>query len=224
MIIGYIHVCQKGEWKKSFTMIFDEIKNSGLYDEVNEIRCGILNDNGILINDDILNDPKIKIIHVGYSHEYERPTLLHMRNSVNIDINNNINNIKYFYFHTKGIRWFGTNQEQNVVDWIKLLIYWNIYKWKDAVVKLDTYDTYGCNYYKQDENSNYPCHYSGNYFWVASNYLKLLDISIGNGYNDPEMWLCFKNPNYFNAYSSGLEGMGHYNQTYPETIYKIDNF
>ena len=94
MSIIYFHICQKGEWKKSFTMIFNKIKESKLYDIINEIRCGIVNDTGILIKDPIFNDPKIKIIHVGYSHEYERPTLLHMRNA-NDDINT-----KYLYMLT----------------------------------------------------------------------------------------------------------------------------
>jgi hypothetical protein len=121
--IIYFHVCQKGDWKKSFTMIFNKIKESGLYDNVDEIRCGIVNDIGTLIPDSLLNDPKIKIIHVGYSHEYERPTLLHMRNS--IDTNTPV---KYLYCHTKGIQWFGTRREKYIIDWINLLIYWNNFK------------------------------------------------------------------------------------------------
>ena len=211
--IIYIHICQKGEWKRSFTMIMNKIKESKLYNNVNEIRCGVINDRGQIIIDPVLNDPKIKIIHVGYSHEYERPTLLHMRNA-NDDINT-----KYLYCHTKGIRWFGTHKENNVVDWINLLIYWNIERWGDAVLELERYDTYGCNFYKRD-NFN-PNHYSGNYFWVTFTHLKRLNNTIGPNYNDPEFWLFNINTpySYFNAYSSGLEGMGHYDKPYPRQLY-----
>lgn len=214
MIIGYIHICQKSDWKRSFNMIFNDIKCYGLYNEVDEIRCGILNDSGILIEDIILNDPKIKIIYVGFSHEYERPTLLHMKNSSFIDPPDT----KYFYLHTKGLRWFGTSQEIFIIDWIKLLLYWNIEKYKDAILKLDSYDTYGCNYYENDGHN--PSHYSGNFFWTKSSYLKLLPDTIGQNYNDPEFWLFLKNPFFYNAYSSGFEGMGHYTNLYSENIYK----
>ena len=55
---------------------------------------------------------KIKIIYIGYSYEYERPTLIHMRKSIENT------NTKYLYLHTKGIRWFNTLIENNIVDWI----------------------------------------------------------------------------------------------------------
>jgi hypothetical protein len=197
-------------------MIFSKIKESGLYEVVSEIRCGILTDhhNTTVINNNILLDKKIKIIYMGTCSEYERPTLLHMRNSAELDSPETV----YFYFHTKGLRWFGTDKEKNVVDWINLLIYWNIENWKCAIDKLITYDTYGCNYYKKD--GSYPDHYSGNFFWVKNNYVKLLDNYINSGYNDPEFWLCSKSGKYFNVYSSGLEGMGHYNNPFPENIYR----
>uniref|UniRef100_A0A6C0CVG4 Uncharacterized protein n=1 Tax=viral metagenome TaxID=1070528 RepID=A0A6C0CVG4_9ZZZZ len=214
MIIGYIHICQKGEWLRSLKMIFDKIKESGLYDIVNEIRVGILNYSLKIDHCDIFNDPKINIIYIGHPDEYERPTLLHMRKSSETENNYCI---KYFYCHTKGLRWFGTDKEKNVVDWIKLLIYWNINKWKNAINILNDYDTYGCNFYK--ENQYNPSHYSGNFFWVNSSYLKILDQHIGNEYNDPEFWLCRKNGSFYNAYSSGLEGMGHYDNEYPEENY-----
>ena len=88
-------------------------------------------------------------------------------------------------------------------------------------MKIENYDTYGCNYCnKINIFGDTPPHYSGNFFWVNSNYLKKLDLIIGENYNDPEFWLFKENPNYYNAYSSGFEGMGHYNNLYPMSIYK----
>ena len=213
--IIYFHVCQKGDWKRSFTMIFNKIKESGLYDNVDEIRCGIVNDTGTLIPDPLLNDPKIKIIHVGYSREYERPTLLHMRNS--IDMNTPM---KYFYCHTKGIQWFGTRRENYIIDWINLLIYWNVEKWRDAVLELERYDTYGCNFWKN--NITYPDHYSGNFYWVTSNHLSKLNKTIEPQYHAPEFWIfnTTQSYNYCNAYSTGLEAGAHYETPYPAHLYK----
>jgi hypothetical protein len=212
MITGYIHICQKGDWYRSLSMIFTKIKETGLYDIVHVIRCGVLNNNLKIINCDILSDPKIQIVYVGYPSEYERPTLLHMQKSSQTDPPDT----KYFYFHTKGLRWFNTPKEQNVVDWIKLLLYWNVDKYSNAIDILDNYDTYGCIYHKGD-GINTSSHYSGNFFWVKSSYLKRLDEYIGNEYNDPEFWLCSKNGSFYNAYSSGLD---HYYYPYPEHNYK----
>ena len=210
--IIYLHICQKGQWKRSFNMIFNKIKESGLYNNVNEIRCCILNDIGTVIDDIVLNDEKIKIIYLGHSDQYERATLLHMRNA-NDDINT-----KYLYCHTKGIQWFGTQLEDRVVDWINLLIYWNIERWRD--VQLESYDTYGCNLYIKD--NEFPLHYSGNFFWVRKTHLNKLNKTIGPEYYEPEFWL-FNTTEYYtclNAYSSGLEGAGHYQNLYPSHLYK----
>jgi glycosyltransferase involved in cell wall biosynthesis len=206
-IIIYIHVCQKGDWKRSFKMIIDKIKESGLYDECSEIRCGVLNDN-CLDTDPILIDKKINIFYLGSTDNYERPTLLHMKNAND--------NAKYLYCHTKGLRWFGTKQEPNIVDWIKLLLYWNIVKWKNAVKALDDYDVYGCNY----TNKPVP-HYSGNFFWITRKHLDYLDNHIGNDYNDPEFWILTNPCRKFISYTSTLANIerDHYDYTYPEELY-----
>jgi len=191
----------------------NKIKESGLYDNVSEIRCGILNDEGMVEDLLLFKDPKIKIIYVGYPQEYERPTLLHMRNSINKDE-------KYLYCHTKGLKWFGTPIEECVLDWINLLVYWNIERWRDGVKALDTYDTYGCNFYKQDHL--YPNHYSGNFYWVTSKHLSKLNKTIAPEYHAPEFWIfntgeTFK---YFDAYSTGLHAGAHYERRYPAHLYR----
>ena len=241
-IVGYFHICQKGDWQRSFHMIMDKIIQSGLYNAANEIRCGIVNDYGRFIPD-ICDDrlitsyPKVKIVCVGLSASYERNTLLHMRNAEKTDPIYT----KYFYVHTKGIRWFGTEREQNVIDWINLLLYWNIEHWLDAENVLNKYDTYGCNLYVGEE---YPVHYSGNFFWTTRWHLNMLPTVIGEMYNDPEFWLCSSGklnaankftsnkftsnkftsnksvPNTFAAFDSGLAGLGHYSHPFPEYMYR----
>jgi hypothetical protein len=131
-------------------------------------------------------------------------------------------NTKYFYLHTKGLRWFGTSREDCVVDWIKLLLYWNIENWCDAVDVLNKYDTYGCNFCNRSE---YPPHYSGNFFWTTTYHLKTLPDTIGPHYNDPEFWLSSVGrvggkPNIYNAFSSSYEGLGHYAVRCPESLYR----
>jgi hypothetical protein len=89
-IIGYIHVCQKGNWQKSYDILMDYIKKYGLYEKVKEIRVGVVNDEGALIEDKRFEDPKIKIIYIGKSKNYERPTLLHIKQYSFIDETNTL--------------------------------------------------------------------------------------------------------------------------------------
>lgn len=195
-------------------MLINCIKQTNLYENTKVIRLGIVNDDGIIINDEILKDPIFDIIYVGKSLEYERPTLLHMRKKSEEEENTN-----YFYLHTKGISHFGNKNEQPVIDWINLMLYWNIEHWKLAVEKLKIYDTYGCNYCGTGKK-----HYSGNFWWSKNNYIRKLSNKIGPLYNDPENWiLTFPKNNKYTVYNSGHQGkgkgFGHYAHPFPREEY-----
>ena len=239
-IIGYIHICQTGQWKRSFEMLMREILVSGLYDAATEIRCGILVESGESVQDIqyILHDSlkytdldythrkilgeysydpnkptKMKIVYIGNAGEYERPTLLHMKKSAEYDTPNT----KYFYVHTKGLRWFGTPRENSVIDWIKLMLYWNIENWCNAVDVLNKQDVYGCNYHDRA----HPPHYSGNFFWTKTQHLMKLPDIIGPTYNAPEFWVCsIANTKIHNAFCSSYEGLGHYAVLFPDSLYR----
>ena len=222
-IVIYIHICQKGNWQKSFNMTMDTIRNAKLYEASSDIRIGVINDSGVFNIDEnpLLNDPKFNIVYVGKSEEYERPTLLHMKRAAETDAPET----KYFYFHTKGIRWFGTEREPFIIDWIKLMNYWNIEKWQDAFYILNKYDTYGCIFYNGIATGHSP-HYSGNFFWTTTHHLKTLQAEIGPGYMDPECWLFYNgnlngSPNAYNAFISNTEnGYFHYKNPFPESLYR----
>lgn len=219
VIIGYLHICQKEGWKRSFDLIMDRCKMSGLYENTKEIRVGVLSDDGELHEDERLDDKKITIIHIGKSEEYERPTLLHIKKKSETDDPNTF----YYYLHTKGIRHFETCQESNVIDWINLMLFWNIDKWKTAIdiIQKDEYWTYGVNFT--------GVHYSGNFWWSKPSHIKRLSDHIPDYYTAPECWVTmlywglYQVPihrEYYSAFNSGLEGMGHYSNAYPESNYK----
>lgn len=202
-IIVYFHICQNGPWHIPFDMIMSAIKSSGLYDSCIEIRAGIVNDVGYIIPDERFNDPKIKLVAHGPSSLYERVTLSHMWNYSKTD------NAQYLYVHSKGIGHFAGSDEHKkncVTDWINLLIHWNIHHWRLASEKLMSNDVYGC------EICNYPCfHFSGNFWWANSHFIRTLPEEIGPGYCDPEFWL-FKRDKiiWCNIFSSGLAGGSNY--------------
>jgi len=201
-IIGYIHVCQIGQWQITFDMIMSAIKESGLYNQVREIRVGVVNNEGNVIPDHRFNDPKIVIIGHGSSRLYERLTLFNMRQHAETD------NCQYWYAHTKGISHFENNspKKENVIDWIKLMIHWNLKNWRIASNSLLKHDAYGCEY-----TGNPTRHFSGNFWWANSQYIRTLPSNIGPNYCDPEFWLLNRSGNIIcNIFSSGLDGGDHY--------------
>jgi hypothetical protein len=184
-IIGYIHVCQKGEWRRSYDMLMSKIKNTGLYENVKEIRLGVVSENAQLIEDPRFNDEKVRVIYTGNVNEYERPTLLHMKKSSREDPDNTV----YFYLHTKGIRWFGTKHESKVVEWIESMLDCNIANWENAFKILDTNETYGCNY-----NGG---HYAGNFWWATAKHIQKLSDTIPEYYTAPEDWVLTNKDNMY---------------------------
>jgi hypothetical protein len=197
----------------------DKIKTSGLYNEVSEIRLSVLSDDGIFIDDERFYEPKVNIVYKGRSEEYETPTLLHIKKQCVIDPENTL----YFYCHTKGLRHFGTEIESYIMDWIHLLLYWNIEKWQKAIeiVTQDCYWTYGCNHTGVE--------YSGNFWWSKPSHIKRLSDYIPDYYTAPENWVTMLyygqyiipiHREYFSVFNSGLEGMGHYSNPYPECNYR----
>ena len=128
-------------------------------------------------------------------------------------------NTLYYYLHTKGLRHFGNSNEQCIIDWINLMVYWNIEKWELAIKKLEQYDTYGCNYTIIPKN-----HFSGNFWWSKANHILKLPLIISDNYNSPEFWIQEVENNSFSAYNSEYtvsrnESEGHYANLYPRNKY-----
>ena len=123
----YVHICCIGDWEKVFTKIIYHIKNSGLYDIINNIRCVILGKLKKL--PDIFNDKKIKILKQYQDKSlYERATLREI-------YNDSINSDKKFYalyLHTKGITHTGYRREK-VDAWLDYLLYFNCYKFRGTL-------------------------------------------------------------------------------------------
>jgi hypothetical protein len=207
-IVGYIHVCQTGQWQRSLTMLMTSIKSSGLYDATAVIRLGIVNTVGHVIPDAVLEDPKFTIVYHGSAYFYERPTLLHMKKMSDLDPETTV----YYYLHTKGLRHFGTRTEQAVVDWINLMLYWNIECWQMALEKLHTFDTYGCN--------DIGFHYSGNFWWATCKHIRYLPATIQAYYIAPENWIQTKRDRKFSAFNSPFMKNGmHYSNLFPQARY-----
>ena len=212
-IIGYIHVCQIGDWRNIFSNLLHVIKTSNLYNFTSIIRVCLVNNVNVLIPDEIFNDPKLEIHYLGNCNQFERPTLLHMKKHAELDMKNTV----YYYLHTKGVKYEDSdyNKNQNVRDWVNLMLYFNIEKWELAIEKLVLFNTYGCNHIEN-------IHYSGNFWWANQNHIQNLPGEIESHYTAPEDWVCKLNKRHFSIFNSGLEGFGHYNNAYAREKY-VDN-
>ncbi len=97
------------------------------------------------------------------------------------DIKKSENDLKILYFHSRGASIENSNPRSQCSDyWTKMLEHFCILNWKNALIKLKKYHTCGCEMYPHYgehylTNKNLVkkiWHYSGNFWWANSNYIK----------------------------------------------------
>ena len=130
-------------------------------------------------------DPDNKFIfHFFPIEEKENYTINHFRNYLTDDIE------KVFYFHTKGV----SRKNPIFHQRRKILNYYILENYDLCIELLQKYDVIGCSLYK------YPqLHFSGNFWWTTTLYLKSLPKQINENYLTPEMFIGYtseKNPKY----------------------------
>jgi len=211
----YFHICCINNWRTVVDTMFQAIRESGLYNKVTQIRCGILGQN---IGDDLkhplFKDPKVKILyHSTDTLAFERPTLrlLYDHSNMNMD-----EDFLVLYIHSKGVRWNGQNK--CVTDWVDYLTYFNIIKHENCLNKLIINDVVGVNLQHD------PCtHFSGNFWWSHSNYIKTLNPHIDKTYNGPEFWICQPKENgETGSFCSLFEaGVNHYEERFTSDKYIV---
>ena len=197
-----MHICCINNYENIFYKLINIIKDSGLYDIVNEIRCHTLG----YCNPELWNDPKIKLRASSTDISlYESFTINQLREDA-------IGEDFYcLYLHTKGVTRVGNIF---VESWVNYMCYFDIYKYKICIDLLDTNDTVGVNL---QDKAGEECHYAGNFWWSKSNYIRKLEICSNVNYNDPEFWLTKnKNGKYTSLWHSHCP---HYQYTYPTEIY-----
>jgi hypothetical protein len=199
----FYHIYQVNNWKEIYKEQMSLIINSGLYDKTEFINIGI-NGNMILQN----NDNKI-ICNINPNPEKEESdTLKRLK-----DFAEKNDDYKILYIHTKGV----TINSDPVNDWRKYMNYYNIERWKYMLTLLDNYDTVGCNYKEESNYGPYP-HFSGNFWWARSEYIKKLDNKFldSNFRFDREFWIGTGKGNMFEIANSNVN---HYTERYTKERY-----
>ena len=180
-----------------------------------------------------LRDKLKKYSYVNYiensaiQEEFEMPTLVNLKRFCD----ETTEEYYVLYLHMKGV---SRIDDKCMSDWRKLMTYFNIDKWHKCISLLkDGYDTVGVNWIP---DHMYP-HYSGNYWWSKSSYIKKLpkiklprevgfisQFDIKNTLGQPELhkqdaefWLGMSTPTAGCLHNSHLM---HYAYEYPSKKYK----
>lgn len=200
MIIIYLHICCINNWKSVIDNIILNIKKYNLYEKVKEIRAVILGN-----RENYIFDKKINIVYESNNKRlYERKILnILYEDSFKEDFN-------VLYLHSKGVKW--NNKNNCVTDWVELLLYFNIKYHEEILNKLHNYDVIGVNLSLKD-----TVHFSGNFWWSKSNYIKTLNKEIAKQYCGPEFWITQKTSgNFLSVWNSNIN---HYKNRYPKIEY-----
>lgn len=191
-IIGFWHICMINNFMEIISEQLELMIKSELYGKAENIFAGCAGtiDELEKVKKLFSNYPKIKIISVAPVHNYEFSTLESIKYKSDTD-----NESYLFYIHTKGVSY---PDNEGGIYWRDYMNYYNITRWKRCVSKLkEGYDTCGV---KLIEKGVFPMHYSGNFWWANSNYVKTLpkiDTLNKEDRFSAEMWLCSKSPKAF---------------------------
>ncbi len=206
----FFHIAKIGErYQEIVDEIFSYIFDSKLIEDIEYIFISILGTGEF--NFPIHN--KIKIIFENPDlNLLEFPTLLLLKDFAKNNINYNI-----LYLHSKGVS-TNENEIKNVDSWRRYMLYFNITRYKDCLKFLKEYDTCGV-----DLHSNPVLHYSGNFWWGTSNYIKNLPEfeympTIISNRHKAEFWICYNKTSKHKAMWEANVNL--YSNDYTENFYK----
>lgn len=165
--VCFMHVCNikiHNEYmgQQIFLDQINYIKTTKLYDNLDYIYVTLL---GKFF--DLPQDDKIKLIYYSdNTNEWEFPHI----NNIKIFSDNINTNINILQIHTKGVL-----GKPHSYEWRKYLEYFLIEKYDLCLEALENYHSVGVNaQYYFDEENKLRNHYSGNFWWAKSNYIKNL--------------------------------------------------
>jgi hypothetical protein len=203
-IVGFWHIGALGDWSRIVPEQYLKLRASGLYDASEKIVVGFIGGARRMheLNGPVMEDPKFEVFATDDLRDYEYPTLARVWK----EAQESEESFLCYYLHTKGASLAGTSTQDAVNAWRVYMEYFNIERWEDCVRVLQSYETCGV---ELQDNQN---HYSGNFWWATSEYVKKLP----NGYqfwdnyklerSAAEFYLCMAQPKAycFNDFTEDL--------------------
>lgn len=153
----YFHVATVNHWKHVVDKIFFQIVDSGVYDEIDEIRLSVVGDIDEVksaLPDKVL--PKCRVIINLNSYLSLTKNWLPMRRTFKLPMHNEelvLQHIRktalkedcyILYMHAKGITHTKKSHIKNIDDWIDCLLHFNLYRYDEVISNLENYDAVGC--------------------------------------------------------------------------------
>ena len=154
----YFHIATIGKYQEIFDEIYSQIVKSNLINEVEIINLCIVGGGKL----EVCFNEKIKIYRDLYVETGEFFTL----NLIKQFSESTEQNFKILYIHTKGVT---TPDNLCIDDWRQYMTYFNVNQYQKCFDVLEEYDSCGV-----DLVSEPTIHYSGNFWWANSSYIKRL--------------------------------------------------
>jgi len=205
----FIHSCHL---KEVGTSILNDIISNFINSNSNLIqhfeKIFIVNIGEKLFSSDIyFQNDKIEIINYSDNTQlFEIPTINLIRTFCEYN-----ENCEILYLHTKGIT---HNNHIFIKNWTDMMLYFLLDKCVDCFELLKQYDTVGCNY----QLTPYK-HYSGNFWWANSNYIKQLNMLPDDSKRHvPEWWILSNDT--VNQYEIHNSQVNHYLSEYSSEKYR----
>lgn len=154
----YFHIATIGKYQEIFDEIYSQIVESNLIDKINFINLCVVGEGELIVPP----HKKIKIYKDSCVESGEFFTL----NLIKVFSDSVDKNYKILYLHTKGVT---TPNNLCIDDWRQYMTYFNVNQYQRCFDILEEYDSCGV-----DLVSEPAIHYSGNFWWANSSYIKKL--------------------------------------------------
>jgi len=165
-IIGFWHIGALGDWARIAGEQYAKLRASGLYDASQKIVVGFIGGQDRLseLTFPMVGDPKFDLFTTADVEDYEFPTLARLWR----EAQQTAEPFLCYYLHTKGASLAETPRQRTTEAWRRYMEHFTVENWQDCAAMLSMYDT--CGVELQSEES----HYSGNFWWATSDYLRKL--------------------------------------------------
>ncbi len=211
--IIYFHIATIGEYQEIFDEIYTQFVESNLIDNVETINLCIVGQGDLNVQ---LND-KIRIYQDSDVNSGEFFTL----DKIKFFSDYSEENYKILYIHTKGVT---TPDNQCIVDWRKYMTYFNVKQYENCLKLLDNCDSCGVDLVDEP-----ALHYSGNFWWANSSYIKKLPTidkikfpktpPILSIRHNGEFWIGMGNGNLKSLWNSNINVYERHLYNYPKENY-----
>jgi hypothetical protein len=211
----YFHIATVANYQEIVNQIIDSITGSGIINIAEDINLSVVGNGEI----DFPKLDKFRIERIPNIETGEFYTL----GKIKKFSDSSIDNYKILYIHTKGVT---TPDNPCITDWRNYMVYFNVDMHRLAIDYLDSYDTYGVDLVHEPVT-----HYSGNFWWSNTKYIKKLPTMdsitgpdakfILTPRHNAEFWISMGGGNHKSIHNSNINVYERHLHRYPKSSYAI---